>query len=659
MFRRLILLLISLSCCSYGQYKLSEAIEAYKAGNYEISASILESGIDKGLPAVTEFEYLANSYIALKNYDKAIDALKKALKIYPDNDQFLFTIGQLCTSLKMYDEASGYLIRIKNYSAKKEVRELLYLTYYNQGVELYQKKNNDKAAELFIKCIDIDAAKQNAYSNLISVLYEQKKIKETKMMLEKAAKLFPDEVKFQKNLAALLTETKDYKSVVTLLNKLKKQRPKDADVFLHLVKIYISSYQVGKADTLLLEMLNEFPHNKEVYNEAIKHWNSFNKQDKLRETYNLMRQNFTQEKDIELKIGRTYERENKYVQAKEYYAKIIQNDSLNSKIRFALAALCKKNHEDSSAVVQLKKIIALSNDASAYKMLNEIYLRNKNYPEAIILNKSMGKNNFASYQLGKIYELLNQQDSSEYFIEEAYRLKPGDPFVLKEKAEIGQVKLEKTGAIYYAKEALKKSIQLLEEKQELFKRQVSERTENIFDDNYDTEPSKQEIALIGDNIDQVNIILKTGMDTNEYSALLDKYLSEYPKSIFLLLFKAQEMAAKGRYAEAEEVYRKVIFLNPSLKKAHFGLAGIQQKLQKIDEAIISYKRTLELDKQDNNVYGMLISLYAQQNKLEELCDQWQLMFKNDPDNKVLRERLIEVLHKKGCLEEAKKIINAN
>ena len=75
------------------------------------------------------------------------------------------------------------------------------------------------------------------------------------------------------------------------------------------------------------------------------------------------------------------------------------------------------------------------------------------------------------------------------------------------------------------------------------------------------------------------------------------------------------------------------------------------------EAILSYKRVLSLNPENRGMYKKLIKLYREDNRLDELCDEWQSIYVSQPDNIILEEFLITALHKAGRKVEATKIIN--
>ena len=55
----------------------------------------------------------------------------------------------------------------------------------------------------------------------------------------------------------------------------------------------------------------------------------------------------------------------------------------------------------------------------------------------------------------------------------------------------------------------------------------------------------------------------------------------------------------------------------------------------------------------------LIELYRKQGRLDTLVPRWQSRLRGTPDNQVLREHLVDALHRAGKHEEARAIAAGN
>lgn len=66
----------------------------------------------------------------------------------------------------------------------------------------------------------------------------------------------------------------------------------------------------------------------------------------------------------------------------------------------------------------------------------------------------------------------------------------------------------------------------------------------------------------------------------------------------ILIERGQHYLSEGKYAQASEVYKSVLKLQPAMISAHRGRGNALFELKKYDEALASYNKALEIDPQD-------------------------------------------------------------
>ncbi|MDZ7808253.1 MAG: tetratricopeptide repeat protein, partial [Gracilimonas sp.] len=103
--------------------------------------------------------------------------------------------------------------------------------------------------------------------------------------------------------------------------------------------------------------------------------------------------------------------------------------------------------------------------------------------------------------------------------------------------------------------------------------------------------------------------------------------------------------------------KKSVEYSPELFEAHLELSEIHEDKGNIEEAIASLERALSLNSTESTVYSKLIQLYREIGQLDQLSDRWSAKYRADKNNGLLREHLIEALHKAGRYDEAREIID--
>lgn len=158
------------------------------------------------------------------------------------------------------------------------------------------------------------------------------------------------------------------------------------------------------------------------------------------------------------------------------------------------------------------------------------------------------------------------------------------------------------------------------------------------------------------SIDSSLQYLKANLGAADFSQILDKQLAKYPASVFLLLYKAEWLDNKGLINEAVVEYKKILKIAPRAAKAHLGLAKLLASQNQLSEAAVAYKRLLSIDPDNKEGYASLIAVCQQGNSLNSLADEWLRIYKQNKNRLLLKEYLIEVLHKANRFEEAKEIV---
>ena len=152
------------------------------------------------------------------------------------------------------------------------------------------------------------------------------------------------------------------------------------------------------------------------------------------------------------------------------------------------------------------------------------------------------------------------------------------------------------------------------------------------------------------------MFLANNLSEKKYLSFINKIIKRYPQSPILLYYKGDYFKYKKSYDKALQIFERVVSLGPKIEEAHRSIANIYEAKGDYRRAILSYKRLQSLTADSDESYSALIRLYQKDKNLDQLCDEWLSIYSADLNNNILKEFLIEVLHKAGRIEEAKKII---
>ncbi|MBF0193272.1 MAG: tetratricopeptide repeat protein [Magnetococcales bacterium] len=154
--------------------------------------------------------------------DKAINSYNIAVSIQPNNPAVLSNLGLALHSTGLLSEA------ITAYQKAITIQPDHAQAHYNLGNLLKEQKQNDKAIEHYKKAITIQPDYIDAYNNLGNTLKEQDKLDEAVAILEKASLLQPSSSNTLFNLGTVFFKQGALEKAVVCFNKAITIEPKHA-----------------------------------------------------------------------------------------------------------------------------------------------------------------------------------------------------------------------------------------------------------------------------------------------------------------------------------------------------------------------------------------------------------------------------------------------
>ena len=646
--------------------QLDEGITDFNLGDYESAAAKLSSFLKTNPYNQSAHEYLINSYLAMKDNDRALVALENAIESFPKVARFYKLAGQLYGQKLIFEKAAAAFEKYRTYNPDDtEANELLAGIYFNLGIDEARKGDEDRAIEYFKQTVEINPDYGQAYINIAAMYIEKKDYESARDYLGTSIRLFPENYQIRKALFNVYIQTEAYDSALVMLEDIYNHEPENIDLALQLAMLYRYQGKIEEATNLYDSLLKQYPRERKIYDAIIGYWQNLNKQAKMRETYELMLQNFPDDIGIYNDIAKTYEREENWPEARATYEQIIAIDPENTQAYLAIANTHRQEKSDSAAISAVEEIFAYDkNNYDALKYIGIVYSDNGNYAQALDIYRKLydayPDDYYSAYNRGFAFWKLQKLDQAEKYLNEAKTAGPGEPspwFVLGEiAANQGQI----DAALSDYRRALELGIRRLASLQDKARAEMASNDGAIQLDKlnqYDN--MKDEVSSVENIIKTSLNYVRDNLKGSEYKRLLESYLFDYPTSVFLHIYLADWFEKNNNIDKAVESYEKAISLQPTAIEAHLALAGIYENQNNLSEALRCYRRALAADQTNVEAADGVIRVCEKQGSLSDLCDEWLKLYRLKPDNFVLKERLIEILHKANRYDEAKVIVQGN
>jgi adenylate cyclase len=149
-------------------------------------------------------------------------------------------------------------------------------------------------------------------------------------------------------------------------------------------------------------------------------------------------------------------------------------------------------------------------------------------------------------------------------------------------------------------------------------------------------------------------IREAGFDWAGAEAANNKALELAPRNPVVLNRAANLYTTLGRHQKALAFYRRILRDDPLSLFAHFNSANVLDRMGKLEEAVVEFKRHLELNPEDWGTNSRLAIIYLRQEHPERAMEELEL----DPDPQMQAWARILVLPALGRGEEASQRLDA-
>jgi tetratricopeptide (TPR) repeat protein len=375
---------------SDGQVEVNKDVVSWNSHSQFLFKLLFESS-NKNISA--SIYGLAISFDYDKQFEYALELIKKYVSINPSDSDGQIIFGNLLDDLKRYIEAEAA------YRKAIELDPQGATAYFNLGILLKKQKRYDEAEANYRQAIELDPQYANAYNNLGSLLNDLKRYDEAEANYRKVIELDPQDAYAYNNLGNTFYDLKRFDEAEVNYRKAIELDPHYAIAYNNL-------------GLLLDENLNHFDEAEINYRKAI--------------------ELDTQYASAYINLGSLLDDLKRFDEAEVNYRKAIELNPKDANAYSKLGILLKNLKRFDEAEANYRKAIELNpqND-NAYYNLGILLINMKrfdeaeiNYRQAIELNPQDAISYY--YNLGILLKYLKRYDEAEVNYRKAIELNPED-----------------------------------------------------------------------------------------------------------------------------------------------------------------------------------------------------------------------------------------
>lgn len=661
MIRILFFLLLNAALIYSQSYDLKTAIDNYKAGKYKEAAAVFEKHISSGSTEKDVYLAAADCHIKLNEFNKAITVLDKYRKLYGDDYNTLFTLAQLHAHNADFTLAINILTNLyKSYPDSASVKQLLSDVYLSAGAADFGRQDSISAEINFKNSLAFAPFNRQARINLLIVLVGSKKYGAALPYAADGYRFFKNDNTFELFYFETLTGLEKFAEALPVLESIAAKQQDDLKIQLNLALLYRLNNLPEKASELYEKLRIKHPGNREIFDAEVAFYELFSDDEKVIELSKNYLDFKPDDRAVSLRLAKMYEKTGAFDKARDIF-RSLDTETGDNLMSLLIAENYFMEGNTAEAINQLKAVIESRNaDPAVFMRLYEFMVKNGDSLSAgeiinsgLIIFPSSAELNLES---AKIYYRAGKADSSLIRLEKIRGFSGEIPEIPYYFALIYKGLNEKNKAVQNFTRAIRTAIRSTSELQ-------TSLSTSFTGEALSNPDSAAAIRKKSEKFDLYKEIVISGFSEltqicteNELIDIINNLLSELPEAALLYLEKGNVYLRSGKTELALTEYEKAQILSPSTMEVQQTLAAFYEKTGEPEKALDYYRRAGGLDKENPLYYRKIIDLAVLTGKLGEICDYWLQIFKTTKDIPILKEFLIEALHKAGRTKDALEVI---
>jgi len=645
------------------QHVIQQGLTFYELKEYENAIHSFEQALQYPNPPRDVYTYVTSSYLlngdpsgALKSVDEGLDEHPEFLRLKVMKGEALIQMD-IEKAIPVFEEIHQTISDSGEEQVdgvqKKVIRHYLGQLYQQVAANAFQDEKLVQSEQYFFKAREFNPDSLSIQNNLAYVLIRQEKWNEAEKVLDTGLEQFPDAENLLFMKAQVYEKEEDAEGMVNTLETLYKVDTENMERAVLYGKALLKNNQSDKANLFFQKMIREHPKERMLY-QALKEMNRqrFN-QSGLLEVLKMEKEQFPDDRELLEEYGTELITAQKYEEANAFFDSLatVYNDVNYAQL--SARSLLYDDQFEPAETEYRKQLERWPNDPLLMPDFGQILKKNEKFDEA----KDVFRRYLLNYENSKVR--IEYVELLDGFSEKEDLLKPLDQTIYKGWADWILLKDQESEEIIeksvYSR-VLIDLIELYESRQELTQKEVQFglnhlRTKQppIFQAATELKEISSELknmlAVISNRLsfDEALDVLQTGLYKFEESALL-----HHQKGLLFYRHKKPKLAL--------ESFKQAAQIRGDDEETHLYLGHIYAEFDHFEDAALSYERVLTLNDQHEEAYRALIRLHQKYGRLDVLCARWLQRYNHQKQNPVLREFLIDALHRANQFEEARALL---
>ncbi|WP_164682409.1 tetratricopeptide repeat protein [Cyclonatronum proteinivorum] len=650
-------------------FYFSEGMEQLRLGDAEGASEAFRLSLEQNEAQPEAWRHLGISLLQLEAFWEAAKAAEQGLVHQPGSLPLLALRAQSLyhidpkLALPAYEEAAEAARRHPDPAAAgitpAQMEALLGMLYEEIAGIRYESGDREGASEALRKARTLNADRFNVHNNLAYILMEAGQYAQAFEALEEGLARFPDHPDLLLMQANILGEQGEAEASVQVLERLHRAEPQNVNISIAYGRALLFNNEAVKANEHFQQMLALHPEERRYYRTLI--------------DINRMRSNFRglhavlERKVAQFPDDEALARElaESFLTISEFETAHQQFDSLSVLLsdaelaRRAAHALLFGDHNE-EAVSYYQEISTRFPQAAVLKREHTRVLLELDRPEQA---RAVFTQLPESEQTGLLLALISRtepdEDSRNVWRSRAAQTAwapLSDWYAMQERAAEGQIYSEPE-----LSSLTNRLLRYYRDQQRMVSGQVEVMLEQQAQEHPMPPPLREadQLRFLTEALTGITAFVRKQTSAETAQAYFDALLSQWPDSPLLYEAYANWLERRNSPDAAITALRQAVQLGARGPEVHHRMGILFEQSGEYMEAALAYERALSEDSRYSAAYRSLIRLSERETdpalSLEQLADRWYARFQNNAGNDMLREYLIETLHKSGQTARAREV----
>lgn len=643
------------------QFYLNQGKQHYELQEYDEAISAFEQAIQFPNPSPEFYFYLTSSYLLNENWQKAVEKAEEGIDLFDGHIRLKIMKGEGLVYLDRKKAINTFedVYNIIKTSGEEElsgvqsetIKRYLGQLYQQEAIQAFDGEDYDNTIFCYEAARKFSPETLSIHNNLAYALLQQENFDEAEEAIDFGLQYFPDAENLLMMKAQIYDNKEDYDKMAEVLGELYRIDSENIDRAVLYGKSLLNANQAQKANLFFQEKIKEYPKERALYRALIDINRQRFNQSGLLQVLNLKKNQFPDDLELQEEYGLELITAGKYHDANVFFDSLATEHQDPEYAQLASHAFLYSEEYEQAEREYRKQLTRWPNHPELLAEFSLVLIKNDNFAEAKeVMSKYLRdyENEKIRLQYAKLIEDLAEREKT---------VKPLENTDYEGQANWLVAKDIKVTDIDFFKKTLNSLIKLYNIRQEEVQEEAQFGLSQFRAPNPPLLQVATELDEISNQLQDILVYIQNHLSFDDAVEVLEVTLDDYPSSSILYHHKGVLYFKNDNPERALTNLQRAAELQSNNQETHLYLGHIYSSMNDYEQASLFYERVLSISDQHAEAYKSLIRLNQQHEELDSLCNRWLQRFKNENNNMVLKNYLIEALHRANRFEEAAELIN--